>query len=80
MLPYKNPNLDIEQRLDDLISRMTLDEQIMQTDQFGPSDVMEGEYFGCHPCINTSSLRIRTEDFRDKIIPALKHEPTFVTI
>ena len=43
MLPYQNPKLDIEARLDDLISRMTLDELIMQTDQFGPPDVMEGE-------------------------------------
>ena len=43
MLPYKNPQLDIETRLDDLISRMTLDELIMQTDQFGPPDVMEGQ-------------------------------------
>ena len=42
MLPYKDPNLDIEKRLDDLISRMTLDELIMQTDQFGPPDVMDG--------------------------------------
>ena len=31
MLPYQNPQLDIEARLDDLISRMTLDELIMQT-------------------------------------------------
>ena len=43
MLPYQNPNLDIEHRLDDLISRMTLDELIMQTDQFGPGDVLEGD-------------------------------------
>ncbi len=34
-------------------------------------DVLAGEYVGCHPCINTTSLRIRTEDLRDKIIPAL---------
>ena len=32
MLPYQNPQLDVEQRLDDLISRMTLDELIMQTE------------------------------------------------
>ena len=43
MLPYQNPQLDVEQRLDDLISRMTLDELIMQTDQFGGGDVMEGK-------------------------------------
>ena len=42
MLPYQNPRLDVEQRLDDLISRMTLDELIMQTDQFGGGDVMDG--------------------------------------
>ena len=42
MLPYQNPQLDVEQRLDDLISRMTLDELIMQTDQFGPGDATEG--------------------------------------
>lgn len=34
MLPYQDPALDIEKRLDDLISRMTLEELILQTDQF----------------------------------------------
>ncbi len=37
-------------------------------------DVLEDEYFGCHPCINTSSLRIKTSDLTEKIIPALHHE------
>ena len=36
-------------------------------------DVLKGEYFGCHPCINTSSLRIRTSDRMEKIIPAMDH-------
>lgn len=42
MLPYQNPQLDIEQRLDDLIRRMTLEELILQTDQFncGPFAVL----------------------------------------
>ena len=31
-------------------------------------DILKGEYFGCHPCINTSSLRIRTADMVNKII------------
>ena len=39
MLPYQNPQLDIEQRLDDLISRMTLEELIMQTDQYSSGDI-----------------------------------------
>jgi Ala-tRNA(Pro) deacylase len=42
------------------------------------SDVLKGEYIGCHPCINTSSLRIRTEDMLEKVIPALQH--TFRTV
>ena len=43
-------------------------------------DILKGDYFGCHPCINTSSLRLKTSDLLEKIIPAMGHEPTFVTI
>ena len=43
-------------------------------------DVLGGEYIGCHPCINTSSLRLRTEDLMHKIIPAMGHEPKMVTL
>ena len=43
-------------------------------------DVLKGEYFGCHPCINTSSLRIRTSDLMEKIIPAMGHTPRIFTI
>ena len=37
-------------------------------------DVLGGEYIGCHPCINTSSLRFRTEDLIQKILPAIEHD------
>ena len=40
--------------------------------------VLEGEHIGFHPCINTSSLRLKTNDLVNKIIPALKHTPTIV--
>ena len=43
-------------------------------------DVLTGEYIGVHPCINTSSLRIRTADLMEKLIPELGHEPTMVTL
>ena len=43
-------------------------------------DVLGGEYIGCHPCINTSSLRIRTADMMEKVIPAMKHSPTMVKL
>ena len=43
-------------------------------------DVLAGEYIGCHPCINTSSLRFRTKDLLGKIIPAMEHEMTVVKL
>ena len=43
-------------------------------------DVLKGEFVGVHPCINTSSLRIRTGDLVEKIIPAMGHEPRMVTL
>ena len=43
-------------------------------------NVLTGEYIGCHPCINTSSLRLRTKDLVEKIIPAMEHEPTIVKL
>ena len=43
-------------------------------------DVLKDPYFGCHPCINTSSLKFTTKDFTEKIIPAMEHEPTIVKL
>lgn len=43
-------------------------------------DVLKDEYFGCHPCINTSSLKIRMEDLTEKIIPAMGYEPMTVRL
>ena len=43
-------------------------------------DVLKGEYIGCHPCINTSSLRFRTADLVEKILPTVHHEARIVTL
>ena len=43
-------------------------------------DVLKGEHIGCHPCINTSSLRFLTSDLIEKILPAMGHEPTYVEL
>jgi Ala-tRNA(Pro) deacylase len=43
-------------------------------------DVLKGEYFGCHPCINTTSLKIKTRDLTDKILPHINHSMTLVTL
>lgn len=37
-------------------------------------DVLASEYVGCHPCINTSSLRLRTKDLVEKVLPAMEHD------
>jgi Ala-tRNA(Pro) deacylase len=44
------------------------------------ADVLNGEYMGVHPCVNTASLKISTQDMLNKIIPAMGHEPTVVTL
>lgn len=44
------------------------------------SDVLQSEYVGCHPCINTSSLRMKTCDLTEKILPAIHHSPIIVTL
>ncbi|MCM1008419.1 MAG: prolyl-tRNA synthetase associated domain-containing protein [Ruminococcus flavefaciens] len=44
------------------------------------SDLLNEEYFGCHPCINTSSLKIKASDVFDKLTKVLKHEYTVVTL
>ena len=43
-------------------------------------DILKGEYFGCHPCINTSSLRLKTADLMEKIIPAMHHTPRVLAV
>ena len=43
-------------------------------------DLLKEEYFGCHPCINTSSLRIKTSDIIERIIPATAHDIEYVEL
>lgn len=41
-------------------------------------DVLSGEYLGCHPCVCTSSLKMKTSDVVDKFLPATGHSFTTV--
>lgn len=36
-------------------------------------EVLKSEYVGCHPCINTASLRLKTADIIQKFLPAVRH-------
>ena len=37
-------------------------------------DVAEADFLGCHPCINTSSLKLRTKDVLEKFLPRVHHD------
>ena len=43
-------------------------------------DVLKAEYFGCHPCINTSSLRLKIADVFGPFLQAVHHEYTVVKL
>lgn len=37
------------------------------------SVIEQHQFIGCHPCINTASLKIRTSDLLEKFLPYVKH-------
>ena len=41
-------------------------------------DVLKDEWIGCHPCVNTSSMKIRTNDIVEKFLPAVNHN--YITV
>ena len=43
-------------------------------------DVLKDPYLGCHPCINTSSLKMRTEDAFHVFLPSTGHEMIIVRL
>lgn len=43
-------------------------------------DVLKGEFFGCHPCVNTSSLKLRVADVFGPFLKAVNHEMTVVKL
>ena len=43
-------------------------------------DLLDKEWFGCHPCMNTSSIAMKTADLLQKFIPFTEHAYTEVTL
>ncbi len=43
-------------------------------------DILNSEVIGCHPCINTASLRMKTRDLVKVFLPAVKHRYTTVDL
>lgn len=44
------------------------------------ADIINSEYIGCHPCMNTSSLKIGTKDVFEKYLNAVHHNMIQVTL
>lgn len=43
-------------------------------------DLLKERFFGCHPCINTSTLKLASDDVIEKIIPATEHTIEYVDL
>ena len=43
-------------------------------------DVLKSEYLGCHPCINTSSLRMKVEDVFGTFLKEIEHDYMVVKV
>ena len=43
-------------------------------------DIINGEYIRCHPCINTSTLKMKTSDLLSKFLPKVRHTARIVDI
>lgn len=38
------------------------------------------DYIGCHPCVNTTSIKIKTKDLLESILPAISHTYQVVSL
>ena len=43
-------------------------------------DIPKEEFIGCHPCVNTASLKIRTEDILGTFLQEVGHDPLMVSL
>lgn len=43
-------------------------------------DLLKEEFLGCHPCVNTASVRISFQDLLEKFLPAVGHEAKIVEL
>jgi Ala-tRNA(Pro) deacylase len=43
-------------------------------------NVFKDEYFACHPCVNSATVKFSTIDLKEKVLPALNHSYTVVDL
>lgn len=44
------------------------------------NELLRDEFIGCHPCVNTSSLKVRMKDILEKFLPCVGHDYTAVEL
>lgn len=55
-----------------------MNDKNLQVQLLVDEDVLHSEYFGCHPCVNTSSLRVKTKDVFERFLNAVNHD--YITV
>ena len=43
-------------------------------------DLLSEEWVGCHPCVNTATVKLRLKDLLGTFASAVQHEVTFVSL
>ena len=43
-------------------------------------DLLAQDFIGFHPCINSSTVKLKTPELLDKLLPAMGHAPQFVEL
>lgn len=43
-------------------------------------EILKSEYIGAHPCVYTSSVKIKTKDLIEKILPSMQHEAKIIRL
>ena len=43
-------------------------------------ETYEAEYFSCHPCLCTSTIKLKTSDVKNMLLPKVHHEPIVVEL
>lgn len=43
-------------------------------------ETYEAEYFSCHPCLCTSTIKLKTSDVKNILLPKVHHEPIVVEL
>ena len=72
-LSFASPE-DMERLLDITPGSVSMNDKENAVQLLVDEDVLQGEYLGCHPCINTSSLKMRTKDVFERFLPAVHHD------